>query len=89
MPILQIGVLFLGIGPLTKFIRILLCLITVVAGIMVFCGVVMFDHPWNTIALIGGLECVFVGIFCIVVAAQAEGNYIRYKKALEEEKNQG
>ena len=87
IPILLIGIFFLAIGPLIKPIRILLCLIAVVAGIMVFCGIVMFDHPWNTIAVVGGLECVFIGIFCIVMAAQTEANYIRYKRALEEEKN--
>ena len=87
IPILVIGIFFLAIGPLIKPIRILLCLIAVVAGIMVFCGIVMFDHPWNTIAVGGGLECVFICIFCIVMAAQTEANYIRYKRALEEEKN--
>ena len=90
IPILLIGIFFLAIGPLIKPIRILLVLIAVAAGIMVFCGIIMFDHPWNTIAVVGGLECVFISLFCIPNAAQAEANYIRYKEALEEEKsNQG
>ena len=90
IPILLIGIFFLAIGPLIKPIRILLVLIAVAAGIMVFCGIIMFDHPWNTIAVVGGLECVFISLFCIPNAAQAEANYIHYKEALEEEKsNQG
>ncbi len=90
IPLLLIGIFFLAIGPLAKAIRILLCIIAVVGAILAFCGVVMFDHPWNTIAVCGGLECVFIGIFCIVVTAQVEADYRLQKKACEKEKsNQG
>ena len=87
IPVLMFGVFCLGIGPMTKVIRILMVLITVAAAIMSIWGLVIFDYPWDTVSLVGGLECVFVGIFCIVMAAEAEANYERYKRALQEELN--
>lgn len=85
IPVLLFGLFCLGIGPMIKPIRILLVLIAVGSAIMTVGGFMMFDYPWDTVALVGGLECVFVCIFCIVMAAEAEGNYERYKRALKEE----
>ena len=88
IPVLHLGICFLGIGPMIKPIRILLVLITVGSAIMSVWGLVVFEYPWDTLCLVGGLESVFVGIFTIVMAAAAEANYIRYKRALQEEQEQ-
>lgn len=85
IPILQIGIFFLGIGPLTKPIRILMCIIACCAFFVGIWGLISFDYPWNSIALMGGIECVFVGIPCIIFAAEAEAGYEQYKKALQAE----
>lgn len=88
IPVIQIGVFFLGIGPLVKPIRILMCVVACCAFFVGIWGLISFEHPWNAISLAGGLECVFVSIPCIVFAAQAEASYEQYKKAIQAEKEQ-
>ena len=83
IPLLMLGILFLGIGPLIKPIRILFM---VLMGAFVLGVLLSLICPWPPIMFVACLEGMFASLICFGIAISTEGNYNQYMLALEEEK---